>query len=130
MYHPVSDRYVSAQERYAVNRPMVSTNPHAPVERYTPQQQDLYYQYDRYPKFSPNDPYMRRDLAFQYRISVPYQQGHLVQVMTASSLHTFRSLIYFSIPAHTLQYGNSEPREMLSIPRLLPALQVQPVLEL
>lgn len=80
MYHPISDRYVTAQERYAVNRPMVSTNPHAPVERYTPQQQDVYYQYDRYPKFSPNDPYMRRDLAFQYRITVPYQQGHLVQV--------------------------------------------------
>ncbi|CAH0563837.1 unnamed protein product [Brassicogethes aeneus] len=59
----------SAGERY------IPPNAHTPVERYVPQPQEYYqqYQHDRY-KYNPSssDPYMRRDLAFHYRLPLPY----------------------------------------------------------
>ncbi|XP_025835911.1 inactive rhomboid protein 2 isoform X2 [Agrilus planipennis] len=63
---------------------ITSTNPHVPVERYTPQQQqEPYCQYERYPKYgtiSSNDPYMRRDLRFpQYRMPF-YQQNNYQRI--------------------------------------------------
>lgn len=85
-FHGHSDRFVNVQDRFSSNeRTAVPPNPHAPVERYTPQQQEPYYQYDRYPKYNANissninssDPYMRRDLAYQhqFRMAVPFQQN-------------------------------------------------------
>lgn len=56
-----------------------------PVERYVPQQQEPYYNtsyqsYERYPKFNSNDPYMRRDLAFHYRLPLPYPSNQYQRI--------------------------------------------------
>ncbi|KAF2900278.1 hypothetical protein ILUMI_05911 [Ignelater luminosus] len=82
-YHTHPDRYVNVQDRFSASeRTTAPPNPHTPVERYTPQQQEPYYHYDRYPKYNAtnvnsSDPYMRRDLAFQhqFRVAVPFQQN-------------------------------------------------------
>ncbi|KAF5293539.1 hypothetical protein FQA39_LY03024 [Lamprigera yunnana] len=81
--HVHTDRFVNVHDRFNNSeRTAVPLNPHTPVERYTPQQQEPYYQYDRYPKFNAaninsTDPYMRRDLAYQhqFRVTVPFQQN-------------------------------------------------------
>lgn len=81
-YNTLPERYINVQERFANgDRTTVPPNPHTPVERYTPQQQEPYYQYERYPKYNPpsannGDPYMRRDLSYnQFRVTVPFQQN-------------------------------------------------------
>ncbi|KAL3274383.1 hypothetical protein HHI36_015781 [Cryptolaemus montrouzieri] len=90
-YHSHGDKYMSS-ERYDVGR-YGPQNPHMPVERYVPQQQENYYgvQYDRYPiKPNANDPYMRRDLAnFQYRL--PF---HLTQ-------NQYQKVRYIGTPSRT-----------------------------
>ncbi|XP_031354584.1 uncharacterized protein LOC116179028 [Photinus pyralis] len=82
--HAHNDRFVNIQDRFnAGERTAAPPNPHTPVERYTPQQQEPYYPYDRYPKYNASnvvnssDPYMRRDLAYQqqFRVAIPFQQN-------------------------------------------------------
>lgn len=67
-YH--SDKYVNNGERY------LPPNAHMPVDRYVPQPQEPYYgpyhPYGFKQQFASNDPYMRRDLGFHYRLPLPY----------------------------------------------------------
>ncbi|KAJ3657008.1 hypothetical protein Zmor_016044 [Zophobas morio] len=73
-YYP-NDRYHVNTDRFVSNDRYIPPNAHMPVERYVPQQQEPYYNYqsyERYPKYNANDPYMRRDLAFHYRLPLPY----------------------------------------------------------
>lgn len=65
---------MNGAERYGSSDRYVPPNVHMPVERYIPQDHfyGTYHSYDRYPKYANNDPYMRRDLTFHYRLPVPY----------------------------------------------------------
>lgn len=72
-YH--SDKYVNNDNRYNNGERYLPPNAHMPVERYVPQPQEPYYgSYQPYgfKQFNTNDPYMRRDLAFHYRLPLPY----------------------------------------------------------
>ncbi|XP_074027428.1 rhomboid-5 isoform X2 [Leptinotarsa decemlineata] len=75
--HPThqSDKYVNNENRFSGGERYLPPNAHVPVERYVPQQQEPYlgsYQAYGYKQFNSNDPYMRRDLAFHYRLPLPY----------------------------------------------------------
>lgn len=90
VYHQ-NDKYVNVPDRYSNNERYIPPNAHMPVERYIPQPQDHYYgtyqTYDRFSKFSGNDPYMRRDLTFHYRLPLPYpaNQYQRIRYTTASN---------------------------------------------
>lgn len=76
VYQPQNDKYVGTADRYSNTERYVPPNAHTPVERYIPQPQEQYYgsyhSFDRFTKFNGNDPYMRRDLAFHYRLPLAY----------------------------------------------------------
>lgn len=90
-YHNHDKQLNALQDRYSTGERYVPPNAHVPVERYVPQQQQQpqqtqqqidhqhygnYQTYDRYQKYqSNNDPYMRRDLGYHYRLPVPYTQN-------------------------------------------------------
>lgn len=92
-YHHQDDRFknrnyyeryhhVNNGDIYVNNDRYVPPNAHMPVERYVPQQQETYYNNYYYNnKFnSNNDPYMRRDLAFHYRLPLPYPSNQYQRI--------------------------------------------------
>ncbi|XP_044252860.1 inactive rhomboid protein 1 isoform X1 [Tribolium madens] len=83
-YYPPNERYHVNPDRFVTNDRYIPPNAHMPVERYVPQQQEPYYNtyqsYERYPKFNANDPYMRRDLAFHYRLPLPYSSNQYQRI--------------------------------------------------
>ncbi|CAG9864240.1 unnamed protein product [Phyllotreta striolata] len=73
-----NDKYVTNDGRF-INDRYVPPNAHMPVERYVPQPQEPYfanYQNYGYKTFNNSDPYMRRDLAFHYRLPIPYSNNY------------------------------------------------------
>ncbi|CAH1972299.1 unnamed protein product [Acanthoscelides obtectus] len=90
-YH--TDKFVHNDTRYNSNpnnsggERYIPPNAHTPVERYIPQPQEPYYgssyqgyQGFKYSNSSASDPYMRRDLAYHYRLSLPYNGSHYQRV--------------------------------------------------
>lgn len=77
VYQGQNDKYVVGNsDRYSSSERYVPPNAHTPVERYVPQPQEQYYgsyhSFDRFAKYAGSDPYMRRDLAFHYRLPLAY----------------------------------------------------------
>ncbi|XP_056629627.1 inactive rhomboid protein 2 isoform X1 [Diorhabda sublineata] len=73
-----NDKYVNTDGRFNGDR-YIPPNAHMPVERYVPQPQEPYfssYQTYGYKQFNSSDPYMRRDLAFHYRLPIPYSNNY------------------------------------------------------
>nr|CAH7764127.1 unnamed protein product [Callosobruchus chinensis] len=84
-----TDKFVHNDNRYNSNsnnsggERYIPPNAHTPVERYVPQPQEPYYgsSYQGYGfKYNSSDPYMRRDLAYHYRLSLPYNGSHYQRV--------------------------------------------------